>query len=109
MSLRFFNIFTKMIAGLPAQAIPKALELECKMLEEDLECNRLALSEDTASVLCFSQFVQFAKQGRLMHCTKSLPPDHIEFYKETIVRLVHANVLPQSAMDQFDHAFISCL
>jgi len=107
MSLRFFYVFTKTIARLPVQAIPKALELECKMLEDDLEYNRLALSEDTTSVLCFSQFVQFAKQGRIMRCTRPLPPDHIEFYKETIVRLVHANLLPQSAMDQFDHAFIS--
>jgi hypothetical protein len=107
MSLRFFNVFTKTIARLPVQAIPKALELECKMLENDLECNRLAISEDTTSVLCFSQFVHFAKQGRVMRGTMPLPADHIEFYKETIVRLVHANVLPQSAMDQFDHAFIS--
>jgi hypothetical protein len=34
-----------------------------------------------------------------------LPPEHIEFYKETIVRLVQANELPPGAMGQFDFAF----
>ena len=37
MSLGIFGRFAKMIANLPSQAIPKALDLQCKMLEDDLE------------------------------------------------------------------------
>ena len=34
-----------------------------------------------------------------------LPPEHVKFYRQTVVRLIKANELPQSAMKQFDEAF----
>jgi hypothetical protein len=101
----YFKLFTRTIASVPAKAVIKLLDLECHMLQSDFEHDRLAASEDANSVLFFWRFVQMAKCGEVMHGVRPLPPDHIEFYKETIVRLIHANELPSSAMEQFDHAF----
>jgi hypothetical protein len=106
MSLGIFDVFAKMIAGLPAQAIPQALDLQCKMLKEDLEQHRLTLKDDASSIMCFRQFVRMMKSGDAMHCVKPLPPDHIEFYKETVLRLLQAGELPQSALEEFDFIFV---
>lgn len=95
-----------MISELPARAVPKALDLQCKMLAEDEENRRLAAPEDACSILCFRQFVQTTKSGQAMERLQPLPPDHIEFYKETIVRLIQADVLPTSSMRQLDEIFI---
>lgn len=95
-----------MVADLPARAVPKALDLQCKMLEEDEENHRVASREDACSIFCFRQFVQSAKACLPMQQLKPLPADHIEFYKETILRLIQAEELPQSAMGRFDDTFI---
>lgn len=95
-----------MISGLPARAVPKALDLQCKMIEEDEENRRLASPEDACSILCFRQFVQTVASGQSMERLKPISPDHIEFYKETIVRLIQSEVLPPSAMDRFDAIFV---
>jgi hypothetical protein len=105
MPFHYFDLFTRTIAALPIKAVVKTLDLECKMLEDDFERQRLASTEDAFSILCFRQFVRMAKSGEAMQCVKPLPPDHVEFYKETIVRLVQAEELPASAMKQFDYAF----
>jgi hypothetical protein len=94
-----------MITDWPATAVIKGLDLECKMLEDDLEFHRLSFPDEALSIMCFRQFVRMAKFGEAMQCVKVLPPDHVEFYKETIVRLIEANELPRSAMEQFDHIF----
>jgi hypothetical protein len=107
MELQVFGLFAKMINGLPARAILKALDLECKTLEDDFEHHRSALAEDAFSILSFRQFVRMAQLGTAMHCIKPLPPDHIEFYKNTIVRLIQADELPASAMKDFDFTFTS--
>jgi len=101
----YFKLLTRTIASVPAKAVIKLLDLECHMLQSDFEHDRLAASEDASSVLFFWRFLQMAKCGEVMHGVRPLPPDHIEFYKETIVRLIQANELPSSAMEQFDHAF----
>lgn len=105
MSLQVFDLFAKMITGLPPRAVLKALDLECKMLEDDIQNHHLVLAEDAFSIICFRQFVRMAKQGEAMRCIKPLSPDHVEFYKQTIVRLVHADELPPAAMEQFDYTF----
>ena len=96
-----------MVADLPARAIPTALELQCHMLEDDAEHHRLASPEDACSILCFRRFVQTAKTGEAMEQLQPFPADHIEFYKETIARLIQADELPQSAMGRFDSTFAS--
>jgi hypothetical protein len=100
MSLHIFRIFTKMIAVLPVEAVIKALDLECKMLEDDFEHQRLTSSEDATSIFSFRRFVHMARLGQAMQSVRPVPPDHLEFYKETIVRLVQANELPPSTMEQ---------
>jgi hypothetical protein len=100
-----FGTFSKMISGMPIQAVLKTLDLECRMLAEDLECHRLSSREDALSILSFGEFVRMVKAGEMVHRLKTSPPDHLEFYKETVVRLVNANELPKSAMEQFEQAF----
>jgi hypothetical protein len=105
MSVNYFDIFTRTIAHLPTKAIIRALDLECNMLEDDFEHERLASLEDANSILCFRQFLRTAEAAKMMLRAKCFPPDHLEFYKETIVRLVQARELPTSAMERFDYAF----
>jgi hypothetical protein len=105
MSHRLFELFAKMVADLPVRAIPRVLDLECQMLEGDAQNNRVDFPEDAHSILCFRQFVQTVKMGHAMLFPKPFPRDQIEFFKETVVRLVLADELPASAMDQFDAAF----
>ena len=104
MALRIFELFTGVIANLPPQAILKAFDLECEMLEKDAK-NHRPVPEDAFSIFYFREFIQAMKLGEVVRQVKPLPPDHIEFFKKTIVRLVQANELPQAAMDQFDCTF----
>jgi hypothetical protein len=105
MSHRLFELFAKMVANLPVRAIPGVLELECQMLQADAQNHRMDFPEDAHSILCFQQFLQTAKLGHAMLFPKPFPPDHVEFFKETVVRLVQADELPPSALDQFEDAF----
>ena len=95
-----------MISSMPPETILMALDAECKMLRGDVEMHGLPVSDDVFSILAFREFVQLARAGQVVvPCPKPLPPFHIEFYKETIVRLVHEKDLPPSAMEQFDFVF----
>ncbi len=94
-----------MISKTPTKAVLRALDVQCKMFEDDLKLCRTGLTEDTRSILNFQQFVRMAKEGNVGRCSAYLPLDHIEFYKETISRLVHAGELPASTIDRFDYAF----
>lgn len=105
MPIYHFDLFARMITDLPACVVVKALDLECKMLQEDLKHQRVTLPQDAYSIFNFRQFVRMAKFGEPMQCVKPLPLEHIDFYKQTIVRLVQANQLPPSAMEQFDYTF----
>jgi hypothetical protein len=107
MQFRIFELFARMITELPTQCVIKGVDLECQMLKNDIEHNRLPLPEDAPSIFYFREFVHAAKLGRILDCIKPLPPDHIEFFKETIVRLIQANELPSVAMEQFDCAFVN--
>jgi hypothetical protein len=75
------------------------------MLEEDVEHHRLALDGDALSILRFGRFVRMVKSGEVMRRLEFIPLDHLEFYKETLVRLVNATELPASVMEQFEYAF----
>jgi hypothetical protein len=43
MSLHIFDVFARMITNLPVAAVVKAIDIECKMLEDDFEYQRLSL------------------------------------------------------------------
>lgn len=100
-----FGEFSTMLGNLPAEAVIRALTLECEVLEERMEDDRSTLDADAFSVVCFRQFIQMARRGEVFRCAKCLPPDHLEFYRETVFRLVQANELRASAIEQFEHAF----
>ena len=104
--MQIFRIFSKMIGNIPASAILEALDVECKMLADDVKHSRLNLTGDALSIFCFRGFVQMVKRGNVPHCSTHLPPEHIEFYKETIIRLIQAEELPSSSINEFDCAFI---
>lgn len=95
-----------MIGNIPASVILEALDAECKMLEDDVKHSRLKLTGDALSIFCFRGFVQMVKRGNVLRCATDLPPEHIEFYKETVIRLIRAGELPSSAVNEFDWAFI---
>jgi hypothetical protein len=101
-----FDLFAKVITDVPAQWVINELDLESKMLEHELWRRHLPLTQEAFSILRFCKFVHAAKTGHDMCFVESLPPDHIEFYKTTVVRLIQANELPLSATDQFDHVFV---
>lgn len=103
--MAIFRVFSKTIGSLPAQAVLKALEVECQMLQDDLMRYDRELTDDGLSILYFGQYVQMVKTGNIMRCSRHLPHEHVEFYKETIVRLVQAGELPALAMDEFDYVF----
>jgi hypothetical protein len=105
MKMAIFRIFSKTIDSLPAQAILKALEAECQMLLDDFARYGRELTDDGLSILSFAEYVHMIQAGAIMRCSTYLPPDHVDFYKETIVRLVQAGELPAMAVDEFDFAF----
>ena len=100
-----FRAFSRMIEGLPAPAVIKALEAQCKMLESDIEHHRLATTEEAFSILSFHHFVRMAQSGNVARCARPLPQEHVDFYKIITARLVDARELPSSAMEQFDYTF----
>lgn len=104
--MQIFRIFSKVIRNLPVPAILRALDAECRMLQDDIEHYRSSLTEDVLSIFSFKGFVEMAKRDNVMRCSLDMPPDHVEFYKETVVRLVQAGELNPTAMDQFDYAFL---
>lgn len=103
---QIFELFAGVIARLPPEAVLKAIDLECNMLENDAKERRLPVPEDASSIFYFREFVRAVQLGQLMRKVTSLPPDHIEFLKETIVRLIQVNELPPGAMNQFDCVFM---
>jgi hypothetical protein len=104
--MQIFRIFSNVIRNLPTPAILKTLDAECHMLEEDIEHYRSKVTDDVLSILCFRGFVKMVKAENVMRCYLHIPPEHLEFYKETVVRLVQAGELNPKAMEEFDYAFL---
>jgi hypothetical protein len=100
-----FSQFSEMICSLPPDAIITALNLECRIVENEFESDHSSLDDDAFSILCFKQFIQLARKGTVMRCAKHLPAEHLEFYRQTVVRLVQPNELRASALEQFEEAF----
>lgn len=109
MEFESFDSFAEKIITMPAKAILTALCLNCKLLEDDLSVYRSAFLPDEYSVLCFRQFLRSARCGDGIYPRQCLPPDHLELYKHTVVRLVHEDELPPKAMDAFEGAFVAAV
>ena len=103
-----FNAFSLMIDELPAEVIPKALELERQMLEGDIACHRIASLDEARSILTFCQFLDATKLG-IQFPPTSLPVKHIAFYGKTTDRLTEAKLLPTEARKGFKTTFSGSL
>src|SRR5205814_7573029 len=102
--MSLYNTFAVMIEQMPAAVIPKALDLERRMLEADLEQKRTLPMEEVDSILAFCRFVEVARRtGKFM--PRVLPPDHVTFYRKTTARLINAKQLPAVVAEQFEAAF----
>lgn len=55
-----------------------------------------------------SSFVRYGREARIEVSPRQylrMPADHIEFYKQTIIRLIQAGEMSPAAVNQFDFAF----
>ncbi len=101
-----FDRFATKISAVPVREVLNALDLKCKILQDDLGNYRSAFTEDAFSILCFRQFLRSAKMGSSVDFIRSFPADHIELYKQIVVRLVKVGELPRLAMGWFDTSFV---
>lgn len=60
--MSLFNSFGRMVEEIPMQGIIGTLELERKMIEDDVAQNRI-MPMEAHSILSFCQFIDAAKQG----------------------------------------------
>lgn len=100
-----FIPFVKMVQRLPAKAIVQALEVEYRMVQHDFERHWFALTEEALSILYFREFIRAAKYGGELFFNRSFPPEHCEFYRQTLIRLIEANEVPPNALEKFDQLF----
>lgn len=107
MALSLFQPFARMIDGLPAHAVCRAVELECRMLSDDLACHRDEPQDEVFSIECFHLFLQAAKDGRRMAATYYLSDEQFDFYRKTVERLIAASELPPDALKHFDGMFFT--
>ena len=106
MSARLFESFSGMIDSIPGKAIPRAIELERWMLEDDLEQNRCSSKEETYSILSFCRFIKAVAQGESISPV-ALPVSHVAYYRKVVMELIEADELPYGAKERFDQTFAS--
>ena len=94
--------------NISAKAIPKAIELEQRMLEDDLLHERISSAKEAASILSFCRFITALIQGEDVS-PGALPAVHIVSYRKIVTRLIEAGKLSFNAGEQFDAAFSGSL
>ena len=107
MELESFDDFAEMIITMPAKGILDVLNLDCGLLDQDLTRYRASFAADEYSLLCFRQFIRSVKSGGGIYPSECLPPDHLDLYKHTVIRLIHVHELPRTAARAFDGAFVA--
>jgi hypothetical protein len=94
-----------MIENLPAKAVFRAVEMERRMLEDDLSRRRILHTGEALSVLDFCHFLEAVRLG--VDQTPSVPPAaHVAFYRQIVEKLVKVGELPARAKGQFDATFL---
>jgi hypothetical protein len=106
MSGHLFESFAGMISSIPAKGIPRAVELEGRMLEDDLEHKRTSPTEDVTSILMFNLFIKTTLQQVPM-LPVMVSADHVGLYRKVVIELIEAGELPQEAKEQFETTFSS--
>jgi hypothetical protein len=103
-----FERFAETIDGIPAGAVLGLLQREHRTIEDALQYKRINETYEVSSILCFCQFVNLVRGeegGFPAVSSASLPVRHIAFYRKTVLRLIEAGELPESAKAQFDAMF----
>lgn len=106
MNFEIFSTFARMVDALPSKAVLNALDVHCRMLEDDLAFNREDAIDDAFSIFSFRMFVRAAKMGKRMRSTVILPEQHLAFYRKILARLVQANELEPIVVDEFNRIFL---
>jgi len=93
-----------MVERLPTKAVVSAVELERRMLEDDLARKRTVPMEEVSSIIAFCNFLENAADAD--HAPRvGVPLYHLGFYRATVKRLVEAGELPYETAALFDNAF----
>jgi hypothetical protein len=99
-----FNSFSRLVDEMPEQGIFGVLELERRMIGNDLAEKRTLPVRESRSILSFCQFVAAARHGSQISPV-ALPVKHVAFYRKTVRRLIEAELLPFEAVEHFDSIF----
>ena len=94
-----------MIETLPPQGIVRAVELQSRMVEDDLTNGRMEPDDEILSVQRFHFFLRAAQRGVTPPAIFFLPAPQIAFYRKTVERLVAGGILPAVAVGLFDKTF----
>jgi hypothetical protein len=102
-----FNHLADTLENLPARAILKTLELESKMLKDDLLNDRPVPVGEAQSVVDFYDFIRSVKEGLPTKKLISANHNHHQaFFRKTIERLIAAKELPFAALRQFEESIV---
>jgi len=105
MRLSLLNHLADTLENLPARAILKTLELESRMLKDDLLHDRPVSVDEAQSVVDFYDFIRSIKEGSPDKKLISASPTHHQaFFRKTIERLIAAQELPLAALSQFEES-----
>jgi hypothetical protein len=104
MNWGLFESFCDMLESIPVKAVLRAVDVERKMVEDDLRKKRTERDEYVTSVLSFCNFLMLAVCGNYA-AIPGLPADHRAFYSKIVQRLVDAGELPSEIKGHLDEIF----
>jgi len=104
MAAYLLSAFSRVVDGMPVEAIVAVVERESQMLADDLAHGRMLPDGEAHSILSFCRFLEAARSGAKISSV-ALPMEDTAFYRKTTERLVKAGKLPGDAKEQFDDVF----
>ena len=105
MEIQLFERFAEMIDKLPSKAVLSATQLQRQMLENDIELKRALPMDEVHSIMAFCSFLENATDAVRMPRVL-VPVQHLDFYRNTVKRLVKEGELPCEAGALFDRVFV---
>lgn len=93
-----------MLSSIPVQAVLRAVQDECQMLENAVFQKRMSLDQEVISIFIFARFLNSVRiPVRLTHTV--LPAAHVTAFRDIVARLIGAGELPLRAEDEFEKMF----
>ena len=98
----FFLRIERSLEQLPPSAVIKTLDLQCRMLAEDVQRGRPAPASEVASIQGFYHFIVSVNRDQSQP-VKPWPVrlEHLKCFLNLLERLIRAGELPPEAMTQF--------